>query len=91
MRLNGPKCKDMLIEFLRYKPFPTLPIHINGLPIEQVSTHKILGVYTASDLSWSYHCQHIVKHARKHLYALRVLVKSGLSSQEALQVYCTVA
>ena len=40
MRLNGPKCKDMLIEFLRYKPFPTTPIFINGVPIEQASSKK---------------------------------------------------
>ena len=86
MRLNGSKCKDMLIDFLRYKPFPTTPIFINGLPIEQVSTHKILGVYIASDLSWGYHSEYIVKRAHKRLYALRVLVKSGLSSQEVLQV-----
>ena len=73
MRLNGPKCKDMLIDFLRYKPFPKTPIFINGLPIEQVSTHKILGAYIASDLSWGYHCDYIVKSARKRLYAFRVL------------------
>ena len=90
MRLNGPKCKDMLIDFLRYTPFPTAPIFINGLPIEQVSTNKILGVYVASDLSWGYHCGYIVKRARKRLYALRVLVKSGLSSQVVLQVYCSL-
>ena len=88
MRLNGPKCKDMLIEFLRCKPFSTTPIFINGVPIEQVSTHKILGVYT--DLSWNYHCEYIVKRARRRLYALRVLVKCGLSSQEVLQVYCSL-
>ena len=90
MRLNGPRCKDMLIEFLRCKPFSTRPIFINGVPIEQVSTHKILGVYIASDLSWNYHCEYIVKRARRRLYALRVLVKSGLSSQEVLQVYCSL-
>ena len=73
MRLNGPKCKDMLIDFLRDKPFPKTPIFINGLPIEQVSTHKILGAYIASDLSWGYHCDYIVKSARKRLYAFRVL------------------
>ena len=32
IRSNGPKCKDMLIEFLRYKPFPTTPI-FRFLPI----------------------------------------------------------
>ena len=63
---------------------------INGLPIEQVSTDKVLGVYIASDLSWSYHCEYIVKRARKRLYVLRVLVESGLSSQEVLQVYCSL-
>ena len=51
MRLNGPKCKDVLIEFQRYKLFPTPPIDINGLLIEQVSTHRIPGVFIASDLS----------------------------------------
>ena len=71
IRLNGPKCKDMLIEFLRYKPFPTPPMYINGLSIEQISTPKILGVYTTSDLAWSYDCEYIVKRARKRLYALR--------------------
>ena len=65
MRLNDPKCKDILIEFLRYKPFPTTPIFINGLPIEQVSTHKVIWVHIASDLSWGYHCEYIVKRARK--------------------------
>ena len=74
MLLNGPKCKDMLIEFLRYKPFPTPPIYINACPIiEQVSTHKMLGVYIASDLSWSSHCECIVKRAHKRLYAFRVM------------------
>ena len=71
-------------------PFPTTPVFINGLPIEQVSTHKILGVCIVSDLSWNYHCEYIVKHAHRHLYALRILVKSGLSSQEVLQVYCSL-
>ena len=84
LRLNGPK--DILIDILRYKPFPTTPIFINGLPMEQASTHKILGVYITSDLSWGYHCEYIVKRAHKRLYALRILVKSGLSSQEVLQV-----
>ena len=90
LRLNGPKYKDMLIEFLTYKPFSTPPIFINGLLMEQVSTHKISGKYIASDLSWSYYCEYIVTRARKRRYALRVLVKSGLSSQEVLQMYCNL-
>ena len=78
IRLNGPKCKDMLIEFLRYKPFQTPPLYINAHRAGfSLSTHKLLGVYFASDLSWSYHCKCIVKRAHKSLNAWRVLVKSG--------------
>ena len=85
MRLNGPKCKNMLIDFLRYKPFPTTPIFINGLPIEQVSTQDTRGVYYVR-LVVGIHCEYIVKRAHKRLYTLRVLVKSGLLSQEVLKV-----
>ena len=79
----------MLIDFLRSKPFPTSPIYVNGSPIEHVTTHKVLGVYISSDLLWNQHCECIVKRARKLLYALRVLIKSGLSAQDVVQVYCT--
>ena len=41
-------------------------------------------------LPWKYHSGYILKRARKRLYTLKVLVKSGLSSQEVLQVYCSL-
>ena len=56
MRFNGAKCKDMLIDFLRSKSFPTSPIYVNGSPMEQVTTHRVLGVYISSDLLWNQHC-----------------------------------
>lgn len=91
MRLTGAKCKDMLIDFLKYKPFSTPPIYIDGLPIDQVNTHKVLGVYITSDLTWGHHCDlYIVKRARKQLYALRVLKKTGLPVQDIFQVYCSL-
>ena len=64
MRLNGTKCKDMLIDFLKYKPFPTSPMFINAGPIERISPHKVLGVNIASNLSWNHLCEHIVERAR---------------------------
>ena len=56
IRLNGVKCKDMLIDFLKYKPFSISPIYIDGSPIDQVNTHKVLGVYISSNLSCGHHC-----------------------------------
>ena len=76
MRLNSAKCKDMLIDFLKYKPFSIPPIYIDGWRIDQVNTHKVLGVYITSDLTWGYHCDYIVKRARKRLCALRFLKKN---------------
>ena len=75
MRLNGAKCEDMLIDFLKYKPFSISPIYIDGSPIDTVITHKVLGVYISSDLSWGHHCDYIVKRARERQYALMVLKK----------------
>ena len=53
MQLNGAKCKDMLINFLKYKPFSTPLICIDGSPIDQVNTQKVLGVYITLDLTWA--------------------------------------
>ena len=75
MRLNGANCKDMLIDFLKYKPFPLSQIYIDGSAIDQVNTHKVLGVYISLDLSCGHYCDYIVKRARERLYALRVLKK----------------
>ena len=80
----------MLIDFLKYKPFSTPPIYIDSSPIDQVNTHKVLGVYITSDLTWGHHCDYIVKRARKRLYALRVLKKTGLPVQDIFQVYCSL-
>ena len=51
---------------------------------------KLLGVHLSHNLSWSIHCDYIVKRARKRLYVLRVLMKSGLPPADLIQVYCSL-
>ena len=63
---------------------------MSGTVIEQVSSYKLLGVHLSHDLSWSIHCDYIVKRARKRLYALRVLRKSGLPPADLIQIYCSL-
>ena len=63
---------------------------MSGSVIEQVSSYKLLGVHLSHDLSWSIHCDYIVKRAGKRLYALRVLRKSGLPPSDLIQVYCSL-
>ena len=38
MRLNEKKCKDMVINFLKYQPTVITPIQLNGIVIDRVST-----------------------------------------------------
>ena len=86
MILNSKKCKEMIINFMQYSPFPPGPLTVGGSVIERVVTYKLLGVYISEDLSWNVHIEHIVKKANKRLYALRALKKSG----ELVQVYCSI-
>ena len=61
MRLNEKKCKDMVINFLKYQPTVITPIQLNGIVIDRVSSYKLLGVIISNDLSWNEHCDSIHK------------------------------
>ena len=59
MRLNEKKCKDMVINFLKYQPTVITPIQLNGIVIDRVSSYKLLGlgvIISNNDLSWNEHC-----------------------------------
>ncbi|XP_068749040.1 uncharacterized protein [Montipora capricornis] len=90
MKLNLEKCKEMIINFMQCSPFPPVPLTVGSSVIERVLTYKLLGVYISEDLSWNVHIEHIVKKANKRLYALRTLKKSGLTTMQLVQVYCSI-
>ena len=90
MKINSKKCKEMIINFMQCIPFLLVPLTVGGSVIERVVTYKLLGVYISDDLSWNVHIEHIVKKAKKRLYALRALKKSGLTITQLVQVYCSI-
>ena len=90
MKLNSKKCKEMIINFMQYSPFPPGPLTVGGSVIERVVTYKLSGVYISEDLSWNVHIEHIVKQANKRLYPLRARTKSGLTIKQLVQVYCSI-
>ena len=49
-------------------------------------------MYVTSDLTWSVHCEHIIKKSNRRLYALRKLKKCGVAfaSSDILLVYCAI-
>ena len=52
MKLNHKKCKQMLINFLKYKAFDESQIFVDGNPVETVSSFKLLGVWISKDYSF---------------------------------------
>jgi hypothetical protein len=90
MKLNPEKCKDMTIDFLQYNATEWQPIVTDGTQIEVVTVFKLLGVYLSSDLTWSLHCDYIIKTANRRLYALRKLKKMRVCSADIVTVYCAV-
>ena len=94
MELNPDhnKCKDMIVDFLQFNSSVLEPIVIGAIHVETVSSFNLLGVYVTSDLTWSVHCEHIIKKSNTRLYALRKLKKSrvAFASFDFLLVYCTI-
>ena len=90
MKLNPSKCKELRIDFLQYKPSDLPPLQMSGSIIEQVPSYKLLGVHLSHNLSWSIHCDYIVKRACKRYYVLGVLMKSGRPPADLIQVYCSL-
>ena len=64
-------------------------IHISGMPVERVSSFKLLGLLLSDDLSWNCHVDYVIKKANTRLYALRILKKAGLSQSELVNIYCS--
>ena len=86
MKLNGKKCKEMIVSFARSEnDIPRLLI--DGLPLDLVSSFKILGLTMNNKLNWQDNTKALVKKASKRLYIIRVLQRCGLSSNDLLLVY----
>ena len=89
MELNPSKCKDMIVDFLHFDANVFKSIVIGATCVETVSCLKLLGVYITSDLTWSVHCDHIIKKSNRRFHALRKL-KKRVASHDVLLVYCTI-
>ena len=85
MELNPKKCKEMVISFLKYSLPSDNAIYVSGLPVERVTSFKLLGLMISDDLSWNCHVDYVIKKANSRLYALRLLKKAGLNHSELSQ------
>ena len=72
MKLNGKKCKEMIVSFIRSEnDIPRLLI--DGLPLDLATSFQILGLTMNNKLNWQDNTEALVKKASKRLYIIRVL------------------
>ena len=88
MRLNVSKTKELRVSFLR-DPLLFDNLSSSGSNIEIVQDFKLLGLTISSNLTWNTHVNHICSKASKRLYALRVLKRSGATTNDLIIVYCS--
>ena len=69
LKLKATKCKCMRIT--RSRSVTPYSYNINSIPLEQVKTHKHLGVIISSDLSWKPHVLSVAAKANKILGLLK--------------------
>ena len=89
MRLNPKKYKAMSICYFWEKPvFPVFTI--NGVELDSVLSHKVLGLTLQSDLRCNVHIESVESKACKRLYILHVLRRSGVDVTDLITVYATL-
>ena len=80
-QLNEAKCKELKISFANSN-LTFNPIKLNGKPLEEVTSAKLLDLNISSDLKWNVHVLELVKKASCRLYFLRQLKRSQVTPEE---------
>ena len=62
---------------------------LNGMPSELVNSAKIVSLNVCSDLKWNCDIDSLIKKAKKRLYSLSQLKRSGLGTRQLVQLFCT--
>ena len=82
MALNYDKTKELRICFKKSTADIALLI-IDGRPIQQVKSTRLLGVTLFDDLKWQSHIDEITTKASQHLY-FNIYISSSFSKEPAL-------
>ena len=77
MVIHPDKTKSMLIATRQKQQLTNLKLtlFIGNYTIEQVATHKMLGIHIDSKLNWQTHIHHLNKRLAKNVYLLAKLRK----------------
>ena len=76
----------MTISPLKTKPVSPM-LSINNLPLEVVSSYKVLGLTLCETLKWNDNTNEIVSKESKRLHVLRVLKRAGVPPVDLITIY----
>ena len=65
-------------------------LSINNLPLETVSSYKVLSLTLCDTLRWNNNTNDIFSKASKQLHILRVLKRAGVPPVDLVTIYSTV-
>ena len=89
MKLNPKKCKELRVNF--QSDLPELPqLTIDGIPLEMISSDKLLGLQIKNDLKWNEHVGTMTKKAARRLYIIRTLKRSGATEDDLISIYTSL-
>ena len=78
----------LLFLLLLLYTYPTFDhLSVNDTQIENVTNFKLLGVIISSNLTWNLHIDYICTKARKRLFSLRLLKRSGVPTKKLDTIY----
>ena len=84
VKFSAPKTKTMLVSNKHPDDLP--PVSMDGVNLDEVQSHKHLGVVLSKDLSWKNHIEDMVSRASKCLDVLHAL-KYKLDRQTLEKLY----
>ena len=89
MALNYDKTKELRKCFKKSNPDTAL-LTIEGRPIQQVKSTRLLGVTLSEDLRWKSHIDEITTQASQRLYFIILLKRAGIGPHHLINIYTSI-
>ena len=89
MALNYDKTKELRICFKKSTPDIAL-LTIDGRPIQQVNSTRLLGVTLSEDLKWQSHIDEITTKASQRLYFIILLKRADIDPHHPINIYTSI-
>ena len=89
MALNYNKSKELRMCFKKSTPDIAL-LTIDGRPIQQVNSTRLLGVTLSEDLKWQSHIDEITTKASQRLYFIVLLKRAGIDPHHLINIHTSI-